>query len=111
MTWAVNVLAPFLLTSLAMNAVKGRIVNVSSISAGRALDWGNLNQVGLCKQLWGLWCCSWLVSGALELCVGKQRQFRPLAAPRVPGVTAWAACYTPRCVFHARVIASLQTRA
>lgn len=46
MTWAVNVLAPFLLTSLLQNAVTGRIVNVSSISAGRELDWGNLNQVG-----------------------------------------------------------------
>ena len=46
MTWAVNVLAPFLLASLLQDAVTGRIVNVSSISAGRDLDWGNLNQVG-----------------------------------------------------------------
>ena len=47
MTWAINVLAPFLLASLLQDAVTGRIVNVSSISAGRDLDWGNLNQVGL----------------------------------------------------------------
>ena len=46
MTWAINVLAPFLLASLLQDAVTGRIVNVSSISAGRDLDWGNLNQVG-----------------------------------------------------------------
>lgn len=46
MTWAVNVLAPFLLASLLQDAVTGRIVNVSSISAGRDLDWGNLSQVG-----------------------------------------------------------------
>ena len=45
MTWAVNVLAPFLLASLLQDAVTSRIVNVSSISAGRDLDWGNLNQV------------------------------------------------------------------
>ncbi len=45
MTWAVNVLAPFLLTALLADAVTGRVVNVSSISAGRDLDWGNLNQV------------------------------------------------------------------
>ncbi|KAK9827406.1 hypothetical protein WJX81_008695 [Elliptochloris bilobata] len=44
MTWAVNVLAPFLLGVLLQDAVTGRIVNVSSISAGRDLDWGNLNQ-------------------------------------------------------------------
>ena len=46
MTWAVNVLAPFLLASLLQDAVSERIVNVSSISAGRGLDWDNLNQVG-----------------------------------------------------------------
>lgn len=45
MTWAVNVLAPFLLTALLADAVTERVVNVSSISAGRDLDWGNLNQV------------------------------------------------------------------
>ena len=45
MTWAVNVLAPFLLTALLQGAVTARIVNVSSTSAGRDLAWGNLNQV------------------------------------------------------------------
>ncbi|KAK9917710.1 hypothetical protein WJX75_007423 [Coccomyxa subellipsoidea] len=43
-TWAVNVLAPFLLTSLLVDAVKERIVNVSSISAGSRIDFDNLNQ-------------------------------------------------------------------
>lgn len=45
-TWAVNVLAPFLLTSLLVKSVKERIINVSSISAGSRVDFGNLNQVG-----------------------------------------------------------------
>lgn len=44
MTWAVNVLAPFLLTSLLLESVKERIVNVSSISAGSNIDFDNLNQ-------------------------------------------------------------------
>lgn len=54
MTWAVNVAAPFLLTSLLLGAVRERVVNVSSISAASSLDWGNLQQVG-----WGalmIWC-------------------------------------------------------
>lgn len=45
-TWAVNVLAPFLLTSLLVKSVKERIINVSSISAGSRIDFDNLNQVG-----------------------------------------------------------------
>jgi NAD(P)-dependent dehydrogenase (short-subunit alcohol dehydrogenase family) len=44
MTWAVNVLAPFLLTSLLLQSVNERIVNVSSISAGSSIDFDNLNQ-------------------------------------------------------------------
>lgn len=44
LTWAVNVVAPFLLQSLLLSQVKDRIVNVSSISASASLDWGNLNQ-------------------------------------------------------------------
>ncbi len=54
LTWAVNVLAPFLLTSLLLDEVKGRIVNVSSISAGSRIDFNNLNQVpfsGECAML------------------------------------------------------------
>ena len=39
-------LAPFLLTSLLLDTVKERIVNVSSISAGSHIDFDNLNQVG-----------------------------------------------------------------
>ena len=46
MTWAVNVMAPFLLSSLLLNAVSDRIVNVSSISAGSSIDFSNLQQVG-----------------------------------------------------------------
>ena len=45
MTWAVNVVAPFLLTSLLLGNVKERIINISSISAGSRIDWGNLQQV------------------------------------------------------------------
>lgn len=45
MTWAVNVLAPFLLTSLLKDIVTQRIVNVSSISASSSIDFDNLQQV------------------------------------------------------------------
>lgn len=45
LTWAVNVLAPFLLTALLKDIVKERIVNVSSISAGSRIDFENLQQV------------------------------------------------------------------
>ena len=45
MTWAVNVVAPFLLTALLLGNVKERIINISSISAGSRIDWGNLQQV------------------------------------------------------------------
>ena len=51
MTWAVNVLAPFLLTSLLLGNVKERIINISSISAGSRIDWGNLQQVRSRLQL------------------------------------------------------------
>ena len=45
LTWAVNVLAPFLLTALLKDLVTERIVNVSSISAGSRMDFDNLQQV------------------------------------------------------------------
>lgn len=45
LTWAVNVLAPFLLTALLYSSVKERIVNVSSISAGSKIDFDNLQGV------------------------------------------------------------------
>ncbi len=51
MTWAVNVLAPFLLTSLLLGNVKERVINISSISAGSRIDWGNLQQVRSRLQL------------------------------------------------------------
>ncbi|GMH43414.1 hypothetical protein BSKO_11336 [Bryopsis sp. KO-2023] len=44
MTWAVNVLAPFLLTSLLVDIVKSRIVIVSSLSACGSIDFSNLQQ-------------------------------------------------------------------
>mmetsp|Transcript_12103 Transcript_12103/g.34020 ORF Transcript_12103/g.34020 Transcript_12103/m.34020 type:complete len:322 (-) Transcript_12103:80-1045(-) len=44
MTYAVNVLAPFLLTSLIHDIVTARIVNTASISAASRLDLNNLNQ-------------------------------------------------------------------
>lgn len=46
LTWAVNVVAPFLLTALLFDNVKERIVNASSISAGSRIDFDNLQQVG-----------------------------------------------------------------
>lgn len=42
MTWAVNMVAPFLLTSLLLDTITDRIINVSSISAGSHVDWDNL---------------------------------------------------------------------
>ena len=50
LTWAVNVLAPFLLTSILKDIVTERIVNVSSISAGSRIDFDNLQQVRLSNQ-------------------------------------------------------------
>ena len=47
MTWAINVLAPFLLTSLLKDIITTRVVNVSSISAGSRIDFDNLQQVTL----------------------------------------------------------------
>lgn len=44
LSWAVNVMAPFLLTSLLLDDVTERIVNVSSISAASSLDFSNLQQ-------------------------------------------------------------------
>jgi len=39
-TWAVNVAAPFLLTSLLLDRVSDRVVNVASISAAYSVDFG-----------------------------------------------------------------------
>ncbi len=44
MTWAVNVAAPFLLTSLLLDSIKERIVNVASVSASISIDFNNLQQ-------------------------------------------------------------------
>lgn len=44
LTWAVNVLAPFLLTSLLWRHVTSRIVTTASISAASHLDMANLQQ-------------------------------------------------------------------
>lgn len=41
-TWAVNVVAPFHLSHALRPIIADRIVNVSSISAARSLDWSNL---------------------------------------------------------------------
>ena len=45
MTWAVNVLAPFLLTSLLLDTVKERIINVGSMALASNMDFDNLQQV------------------------------------------------------------------
>ena len=60
MTWAINVLAPFLLTSLLKDVVTDRVVNVSSISAGSSIDFDNLQQVSLlpiCSGRYITKCC------------------------------------------------------
>ena len=46
MTWAVNVAAPFLLTSLLLDTVTERVINVSSTNAADHIDFSNLQQVG-----------------------------------------------------------------
>lgn len=46
-TWAVNVAAPYLLTSRLFDIIKERIVNVASISAASSIDFNNLQQVRL----------------------------------------------------------------
>lgn len=45
MTWQVNVASPYLLTSLLLDCIQQRIVNVASISAASHIDFGNLQQV------------------------------------------------------------------
>lgn len=47
LTWAVNALAPFLLTSLLLDRVKDRIVNVGSMALADRIDLTNLEQVQL----------------------------------------------------------------
>mmetsp|Transcript_11121 Transcript_11121/g.20049 ORF Transcript_11121/g.20049 Transcript_11121/m.20049 type:complete len:269 (-) Transcript_11121:279-1085(-) len=44
MTYAVNVLAPFLLTALVHDIITSKIVNTASLSAASSLDLDNLNQ-------------------------------------------------------------------
>ncbi len=44
LTWAVNVLAPFLLTRLLRNHISTSVITTASISAASAVDWGNLQQ-------------------------------------------------------------------
>lgn len=48
MTWAVNALAPFLLTSLLLDTVTERIVNVGSMALAGSMDFNNLQQVKQC---------------------------------------------------------------
>lgn len=45
LTWAVNILAPVLLTSLLLDKVIQRIVNVGSAAAADSIDLDNLQQV------------------------------------------------------------------
>lgn len=44
LTWAVNALAPFLLTSLLLDTVTERIVNVGSMALASSMDFNNLQQ-------------------------------------------------------------------
>lgn len=43
-TWAVNVIAPYVIICLLLDKVTSRIINVSSISACNRLDFDNLQQ-------------------------------------------------------------------
>ena len=45
LTWAVNMLAPFLLTSLLLDTIQERIVNVGSMALASNIDFDNLQQV------------------------------------------------------------------
>ena len=45
LTWAVNMQAPFLLTSLLLNTIQERVVNVGSMALASTLDFDNLQQV------------------------------------------------------------------
>lgn len=51
MTFGVNVAAPYLLTSLLLDIISDRIVNVASISAASSIDFGNLQQASQEKFL------------------------------------------------------------
>jgi NAD(P)-dependent dehydrogenase (short-subunit alcohol dehydrogenase family) len=44
LTFAVNVAAPFLLTSLLLDSIRERVINVASISASSSIDFNNLQQ-------------------------------------------------------------------
>lgn len=80
-TWAVNVLAPFVINAMLVQHVRERIINVSSISADSRIDFGNLNQV--CRRTsclfhvaraghaWAMWTCmplrgSYMTAGAMS---------------------------------------------
>lgn len=45
LTWAVNTLAPFLLTSLLVDTIQERIVNIGSMALASNMDFDNLQQV------------------------------------------------------------------
>lgn len=42
LTWAVNVLSPFLLTSLLLDRITKSIITTASISAASSIDWADL---------------------------------------------------------------------
>ena len=49
LTWAVNMLAPFLLTSLLLDTIQERIVNVGSMALASNIDFDNIQQV-ICSE-------------------------------------------------------------
>ena len=51
LTWAVNALAPFLLTALLLDRVKERVVNVGSMAMAHTMDFDNLQQVHLLEYM------------------------------------------------------------
>lgn len=59
MTWAVNTLAPFLLTSLLLNTVRERIVNVGSMALASSMDFNNLQQVNMMNHVNVSWISHW----------------------------------------------------
>lgn len=87
LTWGVNVAAPFLLTSLLLDRVKERIVNVSSISAGSRIDFGNLNaEKGFSSH------------ATYSLSKLAMQMFNTELAQRLPGPRPTANCLDPGTV-------------
>ena len=85
MTWAINVLAPFLLTSLLKDMITERIINVASISAGSRIDFDNLQQVSAKCRLLLFACCH----EATSLCVSWNMLRKPIVFCNMQVYSVW----------------------